>query len=77
MIPLHAQMLHATGPMPSYEVATIKQVDESGSSQSGQVGATAKDYILNSYGISSLAQYRVEGGPSWISKDRYVRTGSS
>ena len=75
MIPLYGQMVHATGPMPSYEVATIKPVDESVAPQPGQMRATIKDYILNSYGISSLAQYQIEGGPAWISKDLYVIDG--
>ena len=73
MIPLYGQMVHATGPMPSYEVATIKPVDESAARQPGQT--TIKNYILNSYGISSLAQYQIEGGPAWIGKDLYVIDG--
>ena len=75
MIPLYGQMLHATGPLPSYEVATIKRVDESAASQPVRVRITIKDYILNSYGISSLHQYQIEGGPAWISKDSYVIDG--
>ncbi len=75
MIPLYGQMVHANGPMPSYEVATIKPVDESVPPQPGQMRTTIKTYILNSYGISSLAQYQIEGGPAWISKDLYVIDG--
>jgi uncharacterized protein (TIGR03435 family) len=74
-IPLYGQIIHETGPLPSYEVATIKPVDESAAPQSGLMGITIKDYILNSYGISTLAQYRIEGGPDWIGKDRYVING--
>jgi bla regulator protein BlaR1 len=75
MIPLYGQMIHATGPLPSYEVATIKPVDEFAAPQAGQMRTTIKDYILNSYGMSSLAQYQIEGGPAWISKDLYVIDG--
>jgi bla regulator protein BlaR1 len=75
IIPIYGQMVHATGPLPSYEVATIKRVDESAAPQPGQMRISIKNYILNSYGISSLAEYQIEGGPEWIGKDLYVIDG--
>jgi bla regulator protein blaR1 len=75
IIPLYGQMIHATGPLPSYEVATIKRANESAAPLPGHMQVTIKNYILNSYGISSLAQYQIEGGPEWISKDLYVIDG--
>jgi uncharacterized protein (TIGR03435 family) len=80
MIPLHVQILHATGPLPSYEVATIKP--EAGPHIPGSLAkdirrftGTTKDLIEGAYNIPYGAGERVVGGPGWISSDRYIIEG--
>ena len=77
---LHAQS--ATGPLPSFEVASIKP-DPDPSHRSGHsihihenngyytaAGLTAKYLIKYAYNLSSDDQ--LSGGPSWISSDPYA-----
>jgi len=80
MIPLHVQILHATGPLPVYEVATIKP--EVGAHIPGNLAkdirrftGTTEDLIEGAYNIPYGAGSRVVGGPGWINKDRYVIEG--
>jgi bla regulator protein blaR1 len=80
MIPLHVQILHATGPLPSYEVATIKP-DQDGPPASSlaknirRFTGTAKDLIEGAYNIPYGAGDRVVGGPGWITSEHYVIEG--
>jgi uncharacterized protein (TIGR03435 family) len=75
---LNGQILHATGPLPSFEVATIKpsQSDATGISYFGPKGAdrflamnvTVKDLINFAYTIDDDRQ--VVGLPRWMSSKR-------
>src|SRR5689334_21867908 len=67
---------HPEGPMPSYEVATIKPSDP------GErfMGPTLRQYIAGAYGLprqmvmlsgQENAFSQLIGGPAWIDKDRY------
>ncbi|HKO19136.1 MAG TPA: TIGR03435 family protein, partial [Acidobacteriaceae bacterium] len=66
---------HPDGPMPSYDVATIKPSDPG--QQFG--GTTLRRYISGAYGVQAgwaimVGQEtfsQVIGGPAWIDKDRY------
>jgi uncharacterized protein (TIGR03435 family) len=80
IIPLYAQILHATGPLPSYEVATIKP--EGGERVVGSLpgnmrrfNGTAKDLIEGAYNVPYRADERVIGGPTWITSNHYVIEG--
>lgn len=85
--PLAGQILQATGPLPSFEVASIRP-DHSGSGSShigyAGVGApmdrfivtnmTIKDLICLIFGgkpCPMLPHGLVSGGPGWINSDRY------
>lgn len=84
--PLAGQILHATGPLPSFEVASIRP-DHSGSSGGhigyGGFGAPMDRFIATNTPIKELicAAYvgkpcfmfpnLVSGGPGWINYDRY------
>jgi bla regulator protein blaR1 len=81
------QILHATGPLPSFEVASIKP-NHSGAdwSKTGAAGSGAPidRFIATNITIKSLILWawapgnsrplpddQVSGGPSWINSDRY------
>ncbi len=74
------QMYHPAGPLPSYEVATIKKADANASgaplrTEGGWVsrqGGPLRTYILSAYGVSSLSNAQLVGGPAWVNSDRYV-----
>lgn len=81
-----SQILHATGPLPSFEVASIKpSKSESGSTMIGAVGhaapsdrfiatnITVKALICWAFGGTSvpLPSNEVSGGPGWIDSERY------
>jgi uncharacterized protein (TIGR03435 family) len=72
--PLRAQvvtMYHPAGPLPSYEVATIKPAPPSGA----RGRTTIEDYILDAYGTPSFSKSQVAGGPAWLTTDNYVIQG--
>ena len=80
-----APLFHPAGPLPSYEVATIKKA-EPGAAPPGMImplgggprnGQTIKAYILNAYGVSSLSQSQIVGGPAWLGTDAYVIQGKA
>ncbi len=85
-MPDSVKVFHAAGPMPSYEVATIKRPDESteqgraffagyrAASGDGR-GPTIRHYIETAYGIPNHSEARVLGGPAWIGSDEYVIQG--
>jgi uncharacterized protein (TIGR03435 family) len=73
-------LFHPSGPLPSYEVATIKPLDPN--TASGVVklppGASLsplsiRRYIMNAYG--ALYAPQIIGGPEWLNKDAYVING--
>jgi uncharacterized protein (TIGR03435 family) len=73
-------LFHPSGPLPSYEVATIKPLDPdaAGSMVKLPPGASLnplsiRRYIMNAYGAIYAAQ--VVGGPGWLNKDGYVIHG--
>ena len=71
--------LHPTGPLPSFEVATIKPISPTGSQMPAPpplnvfriFGVTARMLIGGAYGLPPGARERVIGGPEWIDDDRY------
>lgn len=67
------KVFHAAGPMPSYEVATIKKSD--GKDHGPRNELTIRRYVQNAYGISGSSEMRVVGGPAWIASDVYAIQG--
>jgi len=65
---VHGQVLHATGPLPSYEVATIRPADPNSR------GMTADSYIRRAFNLPSFDGVLL-GGPAWIAKNQYVFKG--
>ena len=74
-----AQIIHATGPLPSFEVATIKPAastprPSSASPAEVQIyDVTVRNLIEQAYGIpwTSAENQRVLGGPTWLDTNRY------
>ena len=69
-------LFHPSGPLPSFEVATIKPVDTNTADRVVRLppGVTLsplsiRRYIMNAYGAIYAAQ--VVGGPDWLNKDAY------
>lgn len=81
------QVFHPSGPLPSYEVATIKKADQNATGPilampigqrmvtSGPRGETIKSYIESAYSPSVFSQAQVVGGPAWLATDSYVIQG--
>jgi hypothetical protein len=77
---LDGQILHATGPLPSFEVATVKPSNDdnaipsvSTATESRTMNVTARNLIEQAYGIpwTPGRNERVVGGPAWIDNNRY------
>ncbi len=75
-------VFHATGRLPSYEVATIKKADGGNGVTTTNMGRavmisgqTVKNYIQTAYGIQRNSGARVLEGPAWINTDMYVIQG--
>jgi bla regulator protein blaR1 len=77
---LYGQVLHATGPLPSFEVATVKPSTGdnaipslSTATESRTMNVTARNLIEQAYGIpwTPGRNERVVGGPRWIDDNRY------
>lgn len=73
------RLFHPDGPLPSYEVATIKPPDPA-----RPYGTTVRQFIQQAYGGVRMAAVRMDrpqpnvqvvGGPAWIDKDQYVILG--
>jgi bla regulator protein blaR1 len=83
--PIHAQILHATAPLPSFEVATVKPRDPKvmimmiypGSQNVVRSAGTARLLIALAYNLGGTALQRIVGGPDWIDdqKTSYVIEG--
>ena len=78
--PLYGQILHATGPLPSFEVATVKPSSGdntfpsvSTATESRTMNVTARNLIEQAYGIpwTPGRNERVLGGPRWIDNNQY------
>jgi bla regulator protein BlaR1 len=67
-LPVRSQVLHATGPLPSYEVATIKPWDGMGFAR------PLRAYIAQAFNLNSSSVSRLIG-PDWINKKSYVIRG--
>lgn len=77
---LYGQVLHATGPLPSFEVATIKPANsgdfipsKSTPAESRTINVTTRNLIEQAYRIPWTPGFndRVLGGPGWIDSNRY------
>ena len=74
-----AQIIHASGPLPSFEVATIKPASSqprpsSASPAEVQISnVTARNLIEQAYGIpwTFAENERVLGGPAWLDTNHY------
>jgi uncharacterized protein (TIGR03435 family) len=73
-------LFHPTGPLFSYEVATIKPLDPDAASSTVRLppGASLnplsiRRYLMDAYGAIYAAQ--VVGGPDWLTKDSYLIHG--
>ena len=62
-------VLHAPGPLPSYEVATIKPAD-----RNDRGGMTVRSYIKQAFNLPRIDGV-VLGGPAWLDTSRYVIQG--
>lgn len=80
MIPMYGQMLHATGPRPSFDVASIRPARSdaqweniygfSERPDSYMVrGVTIRNVIFYAYGIGFAPEF--SGGPKWVGTDRF------
>jgi bla regulator protein BlaR1 len=83
-IPAHGQILHADGPLPSFEVTTVKPVKPAGMEPGFRSGGpevpgsvdhiyntTVRAFIEGAYNLPSGSDERVIGGPGWIDTNRY------
>jgi uncharacterized protein (TIGR03435 family) len=73
-------LFHPSGPLPSYEVATIKPLDPNTADRVVKLPPgvslnplSIRRYIMDAYGAKYAAQ--IIGGPDWINKDSYVIHG--
>jgi uncharacterized protein (TIGR03435 family) len=81
LIPLSAQVLHANGPLPSFEVATIKPLEGAPPPMPGgpppmpsdEVRLLANTRILISlaYNVQGFAKSEIVGGPAWLDDQIY------
>ncbi len=76
------QILHADGPLPSYEVATIKPASGAGmlfgpggARNVSRFAGTTKMLLEAAFNIPTGSDTRVIGGPSWLNNDRYTIEG--
>ncbi|HEX5284943.1 MAG TPA: TIGR03435 family protein [Bryocella sp.] len=75
----YAQIIHASGPLPSFEVATIKPASSTPRPYSASPAevhisnVTVRNLIEQAYGIpwTSSENQRVLGGPTWLDTIRY------
>ena len=73
------KVFHPGGPLPSYDVATIKPPDPA----RPYMGQTVRQYIAVAYNSGTGSITRMDGplpqqtvgGPDWIDKEKYVITG--
>src|SRR5450755_3678423 len=79
-VQLRAQILHATGPLPSFEVATIKPSADgkaapsiNTATESRTMSVTARNLIEQAYRIpwTPGLNQRAVGGPDWIDSVHY------
>ena len=77
MIPLYGQILHVSGPTPSFAVSSVRPSgpDEGWPEQTVRPdgfegkGQTVKQVMIYAYGIDFARE--LSGGPSWIGTDQY------
>src|SRR5579863_339401 len=72
------ELFHATGPLPSFEVAAIKvndglppMIGSPGIQNIFRADITAKGLIMQAYRAPATGAERVLGGPGWIDKTRF------
>jgi len=78
-LPLHAQLLHADSPLPSFDVATIRPSKADSlrtmrsASELHMFDVTTRYLIEQAYNIpwTNGSKDRVRGGPGWIDSDPY------
>ena len=75
------RVFHPTGPLPSYEVTTIKPSDPA----KPYAGTNMRRYISSAYGVpipwgvpgAEFSGSQVVGGPAWIDGDKYDIVGKA
>ena len=78
-LPLHAQLLHADSPLPSFDVATIRPSKADAlrtvrsPSELQMFDVTVRYLMEQAYNIpwTDGSKDRIRGGPSWIDSDRF------
>jgi len=82
--PPSVKAFHPAGPLPSYEVATIKPANPvlSPTGRAIRIASTLRGYIAMAYGVQmppnaapGCAGCQVIGGPAWVDQDRYEIDG--
>jgi len=63
------RVFHPSGPLPSYDVETIKPTDPNRPAS----GESLRAFILNAYrGDFALSDDQLVGGPDWVNQDSYA-----
>ena len=75
-------LFHPSGPLPTYEVATVKPLDPDAAAKMVKLppGVTLsplsiRRYIMNAYGAIYAPQ--IAGGPDWLNNDAYAINGKA
>jgi bla regulator protein BlaR1 len=76
-IPIYGQLLHPSGPRPSFAVASVRP-NQPGDIQGGS--AQADSYVAKAKTLQEIIKYayaigydrELSGGPEWVSTDRYT-----
>jgi uncharacterized protein (TIGR03435 family) len=74
-VPSQAQIIHSSGPPPSYEVATIKPFQRDGIPGGPGSVLTTRSFIESAYNLPLGSKGRVLGGPSWLDTTLYEING--
>ncbi len=76
VLPIRGQIMHATGPLPSFEAATVKPMQSPPPPREGGPPPLAQDevlmyvnarmFIASAYNVQAFARGEITGGPDWI-----------
>jgi bla regulator protein BlaR1 len=74
-IPAQGQIVHSSGPLPSFEVATIKPFQRDGMPGGPGSVLTTRTFIESAYNLPIGSKERVLGGPGWLDTTLYAIEG--